>query len=116
SLPAEPGASQTPNRLLYTPFVTASTDGTAPTVSIASPTSGTATGTVPVAVNVADNVQVRRVELYANGKLAGASTTSPFTVAWDSQRTPNGATQLVARAFDTSGNRAASAAVTVSVS
>jgi hypothetical protein len=116
TLPALAGAEDTPNKLLYTPFVTASTDGTRPTVSIASPTSGTATGPVSVTVNAADDVQVRRVELHANGKLAGVSTASPFTVAWDSQRTPNGATQLIARAFDTSANRTDSAPVTVNVS
>ncbi len=116
SLPADPAADQTPNRLLYTPFVSASSDHVPPTVSIASPLAGTMTGPTSVTVNVADNVQVRRVELYANDQLAGVSTTPPFTIAWDSQRTPNGSTQLVARAFDTSANRGSSAPVTVTVS
>ncbi len=116
SLPADPAAAGTPNRLLYSPFVAASSDATPPTVAIAAPTSGTATGSVAVTVNAADNVALRRVELYANDRLAGVSTVPPFTIAWDSRRTPNGTTQLVARAFDTSANRTSSAPVTVTVS
>lgn len=116
TLPAEPGAGDTPNRLLYTPLATGSADSTPPTVAIAALPPGLKAGTVPVTVTVADNVQVRRVELYANDKLAGVSTTPPFTIAWNSQRTPNGTAQLVARAFDTSANRASSAPVAVTVS
>jgi hypothetical protein len=114
-LPAEPGAGETPNRLLHTRFVAASPDSARPAISIVSPTAGTLTGPVPVAIAASDDVQVARVELYANGRLAGASTTPPFSIPWDTQRTPNGATQLVARAFDTSANRA-DTAVTVNVS
>jgi subtilisin family serine protease len=113
-LPAEPGADLTPNRLLYTRFVAASADGARPALSITSPTAGTQSGPVPVAIAASDDVQVARVELYADGRLAGASTTPPFTIPWNTQRTPNGQTQLLARAFDTSANRT-DAAVTVSV-
>jgi subtilisin family serine protease len=116
TLPAQPGASDTPNKLLYTPFVTASSDSSRPTISIRAPASGTMTGPVTVTVDAADDVQVKRVELFANDRLAAVATSSPFTIAWNSQLTPNGATQLVARAFDTSANRADSAPVTVSVS
>lgn len=116
TLPQLPGASETPNKLLYTSFVTASADTTNPTISISAPTSGTMTGPVPVAVNAADDVQLQRVELFANNKLAGIATSSPFTIAWNSQITPNGSSQLVARAFDTSANRTDSAPVTVNVS
>jgi aqualysin 1 len=115
-LPSLIGASDTPNRLLNTSFVTASTDGTRPTISIGGPTSGTMTGAVSVTVNAADNVQLKRVELFANNKLAALATAPPFTLAWNSQLTANGSTQLVARAFDTSANRTDSAPVTVSVS
>jgi subtilisin family serine protease len=115
-LPSLVGASDTPNRLLSTSFATASSDTTRPTVSISSPASGTMTGPVSVTVNAADNVQLKRVELFANSKLAAVATSSPFAIAWNSQLTPNGSTQLVARAFDTSANRADSTPVTVSVS
>jgi subtilisin family serine protease len=115
-LPSLTGASETPNKLLNTAFVNASSDSTRPTISISAPASGTMTGPVSVTVNAADNVQLKRVELLANNKLAAVATSSPFTIAWNSQLTPNGSTQLVARAFDTSANRADSAPVTVSVS
>jgi aqualysin 1 len=115
-LPSLVGASETPNKLLNTSFATASSDRTLPTIAISSPASGTMTGPVSVTVNAADNVQVKRVELFANNKLAAIATSSPFAIAWNSQLTPNGSTQLVARAFDTSANRADSAPVTVSVS
>jgi hypothetical protein len=115
-LPSLPGASETPNKLLYTSFVTASADTTRPTISISSPSSGTMTGPVSVTVDAADDVELKRVELFANDKLAAIATTSPFTIAWNSQVTPDGTTQLVARAFDTSANRTDSAPVTVSVS
>jgi subtilisin family serine protease len=115
-LPSLVGASETPNRLLNTSFATASSDSTRPTISISAPASGTMTGPVSVTVNAADNVQVKRVELLANNKLAAIATSSPFTIAWNSQLTPNGSTQLIARAFDTSANRTDSTPVTVSVS
>jgi subtilisin family serine protease len=116
TLPTLVGAGDTPNLMLYSPFVNASSDHLRPTVAIAAPASGTVGGTVAVTVNAADDTQVKRVELYANNKLAGVSTTAPFTIAWDSRRTPNGATQLIARAFDGAANAASSAPVAVTVS
>jgi aqualysin 1 len=110
-------ASNTANLLLYTPFIAASGDHTAPAVAITSPGGGASiSGTALVTVSATDNDQVARVELFAGDQLVGQATSAPFTISWDSRVTPGGARALVARAHDRSGNRAASTPVTVTVS
>lgn len=115
-LPSEPGASETPNLLLYTGFISASVDDTLPSISILSPSSGTKSGHVNVSVSASDDVEVSRVELYADGALRDVSTSPPFDMIWDTHRTPNGSTSLEAVAFDTSANRITSSPVSVTVS
>jgi hypothetical protein len=91
-------------------------DTTPPTVSIASPTGGTASGTIPVSVNAADNIGVTRVDLRVNGVTVGNSTVAPWQFSWDSLTVADGAVLLTAVAYDAAGNSAESLAVTLTVS
>jgi len=101
-------------RAASTPTVTV--DSTAPAVAIASPTGGTVSGTVTVAVNASDNVGVARVELRANGQVVATRTAAPYQFAWDSKSVANGGATLSATAYDAKGNAKTSAGVAVTVS
>jgi len=93
----------------------ASSDSTPPTVSISSPTGGTVSGTVSVAVNASDNVGVTRVDLLVNGAVVASDTAAPFSFTWDASSRVGTSPTLVAQAYDAAGNSASSSAVTVSV-
>jgi len=93
----------------------ASSDSTPPTVSISSPTGGTVSGTVSVAVNASDNVGVTRVDLLVNGAVVASDTAAPFSFSWDASSRVGTSPTLVAQAYDAAGNSASSSAVTVSV-
>ncbi len=92
-------------------------DTQAPTASITAPTAGaTVSSTVIVSVNAADNVGVSRVDLYAGTALIGTSTAAPYSIAWNTTGVADGATTLVAHAYDQAGNKGTSVSVTVMVS
>ena len=96
--------------------VNVSNDLTAPAVSIASPAAGsTVSETVNVAANASDNVAVSKVEFYLNGVLKATATSAPYSYAWDTLSSANGAHVLTAKAFDAAGNIGQSAAATVNV-
>lgn len=87
-----------------------------PTVAIASPATGKATGLVPVDVTATDNVGVARVELYVNGTLHATDTLSPYGFTLDSSKYQEGQqVTLQARAYDAAGNTASSSTVTLTV-
>jgi hypothetical protein len=89
-------------------------DVSAPTISITSPKNGvTVSGTLSVTVSAADNVGVRKVELYVDGRLTATSTTAPFTTTWSARKAAKGAHTLQCKAYDAAGNVGTSAAVTV---
>jgi len=95
---------------------TSATDTQAPTVTIASPGSGTkVSGLVLVDVTAADNVGVARVELYANNVLKGTDTIAPYGFTLDTAQYTDGPVNLQARAYDAAGNSATSSAVAVTV-
>ena len=93
-------------------------DTTLPTVSMTAPAAGaTVTGTTTVSANASDNVGVAGVQFLLDGAALGAEDVSaPYSIAWDSASTPNGAHVLSARARDAAGNQATSAGVSVNVS
>jgi thermitase len=91
------------------------TDSVAPDVSITSPTGGSVSGSVVVSVDASDNVAVTRVDLLVDGELVGSDTTAPFAVAWNTESHPNGAAELVARAYDAANNQGTSQGVGVTV-
>ena len=94
---------------------TGGSDLTPPTISITSPANGSAvSGTISVTVNAADNRAVASVSLSVDGSLVGSSTSSPFTISWNSATVINGTHTLTVTARDAAGNSAsASKQVTV---
>jgi thermitase len=94
---------------------TSSSDVTAPSVSITSPTGGTVSGIVAVGISATDNVGVARVELLVNGNVVASDTSSPFALTWDSSAWNGTNPTLSVRAYDAAGNSAMSKSVTVSV-
>jgi hypothetical protein len=90
-------------------------DTVPPSVAIASPTGGTASGIVPVSVSASDNVGVTKVQLYAGGVLVGTDSTAPYGFSWDTTAIANATYGLVAKAYDLAGNVASSSTVSVNV-
>jgi len=84
-------------------------DTEAPTISIIDPLGGTIlSGLVPVDVEAADNVSVTRAELWVNNTSVAVDSSPPLAFSWDSTGVPNGAVNLIVRAFDAAGNSASS--------
>ena len=91
-------------------------DATAPSCTIASPTSGaSASGTVSFNVSASDNVAVSKVEFYIDGALRSTDTTSPYSFSWDTTTSANGGHTLLTKAYDAAGNSTTSASVSVTV-
>lgn len=77
----------------------------APTVSIASPAAGSqVNGTVPVAVNAADNNAVTGVEFYVNGILQSTVSAAPYAFNWNTSSLGSGNYTISVKAFDAAGN------------
>jgi Bacterial Ig domain len=91
-------------------------DTTAPTVSLTAPTAGASvSGNVTISATATDNVQVALVEFLVDGLVVNSDATSPYSISWNSATATNGSHTITARATDTSGNQATSAARTVTV-
>src|SRR4029077_3888044 len=90
-------------------------DTTPPSVSIASPTGGTVSGSVVVSINASDNVGVTRVALLVNNVTVGTTNVAPYKVTWSATGYPNGTVTLKAMAYDAAGNTGTSATVSVTV-
>lgn len=88
-----------------------------PAVSIFYPAQGaTVARTVPIRVEAKDNVAVRHVLFYVDGKLHTVRMTDPpFSANWDTTQVADGPHILEARAKDTQGNEGQAAPVTVIV-
>lgn len=87
-----------------------------PTVAIAAPfANSTVGGLVPVNVTAADNVGVSKVVLTVNGATIATDTFPPFSLSWDSKTMTNGMATLIATAYDSAGNFAASPPIAVNV-
>ncbi len=90
---------------------TGGSDLTPPTISITSPANGTTvSGTVNVTVNATDNRAVSSVSLSVDGSFVGNSTSSPFTISWNSATVINGTHTITVMARDAAGNSASSSA------
>jgi subtilisin family serine protease len=106
-----------PNRLLYTLFITGGgSDTTPPTTSITSPAGGaTLSGTASLSASASDNVGVSRVEFYAGTSLLGTATASPYSLSWNTTAVANGTYALTTKAYDAANNVGTSATVSVTV-
>jgi peptidoglycan/xylan/chitin deacetylase (PgdA/CDA1 family) len=92
-----------------------SSDTTAPTVSITSPTGGTVAGTTTITATAADNTAVDHVDFLIDGAVASTGT-GPFTYNWDTRKLANGTHTIQARAVDVAGNTASTSVITINVS
>lgn len=92
-------------------------DGTAPAVSITSPSHGAGvSGTITVTANAGDNVGVAGVQFILDGANLGVvDGAAPYATSWNTTGAANGTHTLMAVAHDASGNSATSALVTVTV-
>jgi hypothetical protein len=96
----------------------ASTDTSAPTVSVSSPASGAVvSGTTTLTASASDGVGVAGVWFTIDGTTVGAEDSSaPYQTTWSTSSVPNGTHLVRALARDAAGNVGSSAAVTVTVS
>lgn len=60
-------------------------------------------GSQTLQVSAADNVAIARVDYFRGGALIGSSSTSPYSLAWDTSTAANGPASLTATAVDSSG-------------
>jgi hypothetical protein len=94
--------------------VTSPPDTTPPSITITSPLNGAKVKkAVTVTVSAFDNVAVRRVELYVDGKLKATSTAAPFSMKWNAKTEKVGTYTLQCKAYDAAGNMGASTTITV---
>ncbi len=74
-----------------------------PEISFATPTGGTISGEVSLAVNVNSDKQVASVTYYLDDAEVASSTSSPFTAKFNSAKYSNGAHKLTAKLNDVNG-------------
>lgn len=80
-------------------------DKTAPSLTITAPTAGkTVSGTTTVSANATDNVGVSKVELFVDSALYATDTAAPYSFAWNTTMSSNGAHTLTLVATDAAGN------------
>lgn len=91
---------------------TSTTDNTAPTVSASE--SGTS-GNIILSASASDDVGVTKVEWYIDDALVGSSSTSPYSISYDSTRILDGRHSLKAKAYDAAGNVGISMAVSFTI-
>ena len=100
-------------------FATAAvSDTTVPTVTWSGPPANSILlGTVTLTATASDNVAVGGVQFLLDGNtlLGTEDTTSPYSFSWNTTTASNGTHTLQARARDTSGNTATTAAISVTV-
>lgn len=90
-------------------------DTTAPTVNLTTPgNSQTLSLTFPIGASASDDLDLNRVEFFADTTLIATITSAPYTFNWDSYAVHNGAHTLTAEAFDASGNNA-SQSITINI-
>jgi thermitase len=82
-------------------------DTTPPVVSITAPTAGaTVSGTTTVSASATDNVGVTKVDLLVDGALYASLSAAPYSFAWNTVPSSNGAHTLQVVATDAAGNTA----------
>lgn len=98
------------NQNVGTASVSVVVDNQSPTVGITSPPNGgLVRGLVTVTSAAADSTGVTKVEFELDGSVRFTDTSSPFTWAWDSTKSPDGQYELASIAYDKVNNTAESA-------
>jgi fibronectin type 3 domain-containing protein len=102
------GESASTAQVCATPQATS--DTTAPTVTLTSPANGaTVSGSsVTISANASDNAGVSNVEFFVDGSLLASDTSSPYSTVWNSTAVPNGTHTILARAYDAARNSSSS--------
>src|SRR5215213_2307639 len=98
--------------------VTTPADTTPPTVTMTAPTNGlTVSGTIQLAADALDNVDVEDVDFLINGVVvATVGEGGPYNYLWDTTTVADGTVAVItARAVDTSSNMTTSSSRTVTV-
>jgi hypothetical protein len=92
-------------------------DTTLPSVTITIPSNGsTVSRVVTITAQATDNVGVTKVEFYVDGVKIGESTSSPYTMTWDTYPYSDGTLHnLIAQAYDAANNKGTSATVQVTI-
>jgi hypothetical protein len=101
---------------VYVTVSNGSSDTTAPTVTLDTPSAGTVSGTVSMTATASDAVGVTKVEFYQGATKLGEDLSSPYAYSWDSTTVANGNYSLTAKALDAAGNIGTSNTVYVTVS
>ncbi len=91
-------------------------DTIAPVISLTAPSNGQTNVqyTIPISATASDDLDLKRVEFYADSTLISTITSAPFALNWDTYNKPNGARLITAKAIDGSGNTSSSSA-TISI-
>ena len=81
-------------------------DTQAPTVTIGSPSNGSALkgSTVTITANATDGVGVTKVEFYVDNVLMGTDTSSPYSYKWNIRKASKGAHVITVKAYDAALN------------
>lgn len=91
-------------------------DAQNPSATVNGPANGaTVSGTTTFSAGASDNAGVSKVNFYVDGGLLATDTSYPYAVGWNTLGYAPGQHRLWARAYDTSGNGADSAVITVTV-
>ncbi len=86
-------------------FTTSNNDTISPVVSMTGARDGdTVSGTITLEIDANDDTSVERIELFVNGQKVGETSGSRIVYEIDTLQYTNGALEIQAQAFDTSGN------------
>lgn len=89
-------------------------DTTPPTTELTSPDDGdTVSGAVALAASADDDTAVAKVAFLVDGTVVGTATTAPYTFSWNSTTVPDGSHTVMSVAYDTAGNSAESAPISI---
>ena len=104
------------NKSALSSAITLTIDGTAPAVTVSSPSSGsTVSGSTTVAGTASDTIGVSKVDFQVDGVTKATDTSSPYSYSWDTTTVGNGSHTVSEIATDVAGN-SSTASVTVTVS
>jgi hypothetical protein len=89
-------------------------DGTAPTVSVTSPSPGSLVAdTASLTASASDNVAVDHVDFLVDGQTVGTASSAPYAYSWNSRSVADGSHTITARAVDGAGNATTSSGVSI---
>jgi hypothetical protein len=87
------------------------------TAAVVSPANGTVVaGTVTIQASATMGAAIARVDFYVNNAVIGSRTSQPYSLAWNTVNSGDGAKSLHVRAVDVNGQTVTSAPVSVTVS